>query len=121
MNQRPSSPEPLKALVQAHGLSQPSAAFSASLTQLVVARYVPSQVEPFRAGAWLGNAILLVLASLLVLVTYAVPIGISAVLATSLAASVLGIGGVIWLLEQHQKGRLTGMPASGSQSGQGIG
>ena len=68
-----------------------------------MAHYVPPRVEPFQAGAWLGNAILLVLASLLVLVTYAVPVAVSAVLATSLAASVLGIGGVIWLLEQHRK------------------
>lgn len=102
MSPRPTPPEPLKALMQAHGLSQPSAAFSASLTQLVVARYVPPQAEPFRAGAWLGPVILLVLASLLGLVTYAVPISISAVLATSLAASVLGMGGIIWLLEQHR-------------------
>lgn len=103
MSQRPAPPEPIKALLQAHGLSQPSAAFSASLTQLVVARYVPPREEPFRAGAWLGTAILLVLASLLGLVTWAVPVAISAVLTTSLAASVLGIGGVIWLLEQHRK------------------
>ena len=103
MNKRPASPEPLKALLQTHGLSQPSAAFSESLTRLVVARYVPPRVEPFRAGAWLGTAILLVLASLLVLVTYAIPLAISAVLFTSLAASVLGIGGVIWLLEQHRR------------------
>lgn len=103
MSQRPTPPEPIKALLQAHGLSQPSAAFSASLTQLVVDRYALPRGEPFRAGTWLGTAILLVLASLLGLVTYAVPAAISAVLATSLAASVLGIGGVIWLLEQHRK------------------
>ncbi|MGI4736787.1 MAG: hypothetical protein ACRYG7_16580 [Janthinobacterium lividum] len=103
MSQRPTPPEPIKALLQAHGLTQPSAAFSASLTQLVVARYVPPRVEPFRAGAWLGSAILLVMTSLLVLVTYAIPIAVSTVLATSLAASLLGIGGVIWLLEQHRK------------------
>ena len=103
MSQRPSSPEPIKALLQAHGLSQPSAAFSASLTQLVVARYVPPRVEPFRAGAWLGHAILLVLAGLLVLVTYAVPIAVSPILATSLAALVMGTGSLLWLLEHHRK------------------
>lgn len=103
MSQLPTSPDPIKALLQEHGLSQPSSAFSASLTQLVVARYVPPRAEPFRAGAWLGNAILLMLAGLLGLVTYAVPIAVSAVLATSLAASVLGIGGVIWLLEHYRK------------------
>ncbi|MGI4873059.1 MAG: hypothetical protein ACRYFX_18020 [Janthinobacterium lividum] len=103
MSQPPVPPEPLKALLQAHGLSQPSAAFSASLTHLVVARYVLPREEPFRAGAWLGTAILLILACLLVLVTYALPIAISAVLVTSLAAAVLGVGGVIWLLEQHRQ------------------
>ena len=103
MSQRPSPSEPLKALLQAHGLTQPSAAFSASLTQLVVARYVPPQVEPFRASAWLGNAILLVLAGLLVLVTYALPIAVSAILATSLAAMVMGTGSLIWLLEHYRK------------------
>ena len=103
MSQRPTPPEPIKALLQAHGLAQPSAAFSASLTQLVVARYVPPRVEPFRAGAWLGNAILLVLACLLVLVTYAVPIAVSTVLATSLAAMVMGTGSLIWLLEYYRK------------------
>lgn len=103
MSQRPSSPEPIKALLQAHGLSQPSVVFSASLTQLVVARYVPPRVEPFRAGAWLGHAILLVLAGLLVLVTYAVPIAVSPILATSLAAMVMGTGSLIWLLEHYRK------------------
>jgi len=103
MSPRPTPPEPLKALLQAHGLQQPSAAFSASLTQLVVARYVPPRVEPFQAGAWLGHAILLVLAGLLGLVTCAVPVAVSTVLASSLVASVLGLGGVIWLLEQHRK------------------
>ena len=103
MSQRPATPEPIKALLQAHGLSQPSAAFSASLTHLVVARYVPPRVKPFRAGAWLGNAILVVLAGLLVLVTYAVPIAVSTILASSLAALVMGIGSLLWLLEHHRK------------------
>jgi len=103
MSKRPAPPEPLKALLQTHGLSQPSTAFSESLTRLVVARYVPPRVEPFRASTWLGTVILLLLTGLLMLVTYAGPGAVSAVLATSLAASVLGIGGVIWLLEQHRK------------------
>ncbi len=103
MSPRPTPSEPIKALLQAHGLNQPSAAFSASLTRLVVARYVSPRVEPFRAGAWLGNAILFVLAGLLVLVMYAVPIAVSAILATSLAAMVIGTGSLIWLLEQYRK------------------
>ena len=103
MSQRPASPEPIKALLQAHGLRQPSAAFSASLTQLVVAQYVPPRVEPFRASAWLGNAILLLLTGFLVLASCAVPVAVSAVLATSLAVLLLGIGGAIWLLEQHRQ------------------
>jgi hypothetical protein len=104
MSPRPTPPDSVKALLQAHGLDQPSAAFSASLTQLVVARYVPPRAEPFRAGAWLGRAILLVLVGLLVLVTGAVPVAVSAVLAPALVASVLGTGGVLWLLEQHRSG-----------------
>lgn len=103
MSRRPSPPEPLKALLQAHGLTQPSAAFSASLTQLVVARYVPPQVEPFRASAWLGYTILLVLAGLLVFVTCAVPTPVSAILATSLSAMVIGAGSLIWLFEHHRE------------------
>lgn len=103
MSKRPSSPEPIEALLQAHGLAQPSAAFSESLTQLIVARYVPPRAEPFRAGAWLGKAVLLVLAGLLLLVSYTVSGAISAVLGPSLVAVVLGTGGTIWLLEQHRK------------------
>ena len=103
MSQRPIPPESVKALLQAHGLAQPSPAFSASLTQLVVSRYVPPRVEPFRAGAWLGHAILLVLAGLLGLVTYTAPIAISAILATSLVAMVMGTGSLVWLLERYRK------------------
>lgn len=99
----PSSPEPIKALLQAHGLQEPSAAFSASLTQLVVARYVPPPVEPFRAGAWLGKAILLVLTGLLLLVGHAIPIVIPPLLTTSLVALVIGTGSLIWLLEHYRK------------------
>lgn len=103
MSKRPSSPESIKALLQEHGLTQPSAAFSASLTQLIVAQYVPPRVEPFRAGAWLGKAVLLVLTGLLLLVSYAVPAAVSAILAPSLAALVLGTSSIIWLLEQYRK------------------
>jgi Flp pilus assembly protein TadB len=103
MSKHPSSPEPIKALLQEHGLAQPSAAFSASLTQLVVARYVPPRAEPFRAGAWLGKAILLVLTGLLLLVSYTVPAAVSTVLVPSLVAVVLGTGSLIWLLEQYRK------------------
>lgn len=103
MSQRPIPPEPLEALLRAHGLHQPSATFTASLTQLVVAQYVPPRVEPFRARAWLGTTILLVLASLLLVATYAVPVPVSAVLTTSSVAVVLGTGGLIWLLEHDRK------------------
>lgn len=103
MSKRPSSPASIKALLQAHGLQQPSAAFSASLTQLIVARYVPPRAEPFQAGAWLGKAVLLVLTGLLLLASYVVPVAVSAVLGPSLVAVVLGTGSIVWLLEQHRK------------------
>jgi hypothetical protein len=104
MSQRPpSAPDPVKALLQAQGLQQPSAAFSAALTRQVVARYAASPVAPYRAGSWLGKAILLVLGSLLVLILYMLPVADSGVLATSLAAAVLGLGGVLWLFEQHHR------------------
>lgn len=103
MSQRSPSPEAIKALLQAQGLQQPSAAFSASLTQLIVARYVPPRAEPFQAGAWLGNVVLLVLTGLLLLASYAVPVAVSAVLGPSLVAVVLGTGSIVWLLEHHRK------------------
>lgn len=100
MNQRPSSaPDPVKVLLQAQGLQQPSAVFSAALTRQVVARYAAPPVAPYQAGAWLGKAILLVLGSLLGLATYRLPLAATGILAPSLAAAVLGLGGVLWLFE----------------------
>jgi peptidoglycan/LPS O-acetylase OafA/YrhL len=110
MSQRPTPPEPIKALLQAHGLTQPSAAFSASLTHLVVARYVPPRVEPYQASAWLGKVVLLVLTGLLLLASYAVPITVSTVLGPSLVAAVLGAASIVLLLEQHRKRLLPQAP-----------
>ncbi|MFD1874457.1 hypothetical protein [Hymenobacter bucti] len=111
MSQRlPSAPDPVKALLQAQGLQQPSAAFSAALTRQVVARYAAPPVAPYQAGAWLGKAILLVLGSLLGLVLYVRPLVTTGILAPSLAAAVLGLGGVLWLFEhyrQHQSKLVT--------------
>lgn len=98
MSQRPpSAPDPVKALLQAQGLQQPSAAFTAALTRQVMARYAAPPVAPYQAGAWLGKAILLVLGSLLVL--YVLPLATAGILALSLVAAVLGLGGVLWLFE----------------------
>jgi hypothetical protein len=103
MSQRPpSAPDPIQALLQAQGLQQPSAAFSAALTRQVVARYAAPPVAPYQAGAWLGKAILLVLGSLLGLVTYLLPLANAGILTLSLAAAVLGLGGVLWLFEQYR-------------------
>ena len=100
MSQRsPSTPDPIKALLLAQGLQQPSGDFSAALTRQVVARYAAPPVAPFQAGAWLGKAILLVLGSLLGLVMYLLPLANAGILAPSLAAAVLGLGGVLWLFE----------------------
>ena len=100
MSQRPSPvPDPLKELLQAQGLQQPSAAFSAALTRQVVAHYAARPVAPYQAGTWLGKAILVVLVSLLGLVTYSVPVANAGILALSLAAAVLGLGGMLWLFE----------------------
>jgi Flp pilus assembly protein TadB len=92
--------------VQAHGLSEPSAAFSAALTQQVVARYARPHAAPFRAGAWLGTVILLLLACLLVVATCMVLATVSTVLVTSSVAVVGGTGGLIWLLEHYRKSLL---------------
>lgn len=98
MSQRPpSAPDPVKALLQAQGLQQPSAAFTAALTRQVMARYAAPPVAPYQAGAWLGKAILLVLGSLLAL--YVLPLATAGILALSLVAAVLGLGGVLWLFE----------------------
>lgn len=102
MSQRPpSAPDPIKALLQAQGLQQPSAAFAAALTRQVVARYAAPPVAPYQAGAWLGKAILLVLMSLLVL--YVRPLATAGILAPSLAAAVLGLGSVLWLFEHYRR------------------
>lgn len=102
MSQRPPSPDPIKVLLQTQGLQQPSAAFSAALTRQVVTRYAAPPLAPYQAGAWLGKAILLVLISLLGLVTYGLPLANAGILAPSLAAAVLGLGGVLWLFEHYR-------------------
>ncbi len=98
----PAPPDPVKALLQAQGLQQPSAAFSAALTRQVVARYAAPPTVPYRAGAWLGKLILLALGSLLGLVLSGLPRAEAGVLAPALAAAVLGLGGVLWLFEQQR-------------------
>jgi hypothetical protein len=42
----------------------------------VAARYARPQLEPFRAGAWLGKAVLLVLAGLLLTGYVAMPVAV---------------------------------------------
>jgi hypothetical protein len=102
MTKRPTSPEaPLKGLLQEHGLSQPSAHFSQSLTQLVVARYASAPVV-YQADALLRNVILVVLAGGLLLGMRALPSVVLSVLGSSLLAMLFGVGGIIWLLEQHR-------------------
>jgi hypothetical protein len=102
MNQHPDYPkEPLKELLQENGLIQPSVHFSSSLTQLVVARYSSPPVV-YQANAWVGNVILVVLAGCLLLVMLAIPSVFHSVLGISLLAVLTGVGGMIWLLEQHR-------------------
>lgn len=102
MTKRPTSPEePLKVLLQENGLMQPSAQFSNSLTRLVVARY-SSPTVVYQADAWLGNVILVVLTGCLCLVIFAMPSVFLSVLGISLLALLIGMGGMIWLLEQHR-------------------
>jgi hypothetical protein len=111
MTKRPTSPEePLKALLQENGLIQPSAHFSNSLTQLVVARYAAAPVG-YQASAWLGNVILVILTGCFLLVMLAMPGVFLSVLGSSLLALLLGVGGIIWLLEQHRGPRLFSRPA----------
>lgn len=98
-----SAPDPVKALLQAQGLQQPSAAFSAALTRQVLARYAAPPLAPYPAGAWLGKAILLVLGSLLGLTLCMLPLTTAGILAPSLAAAVLGLGGVLWLFEHLRR------------------
>jgi hypothetical protein len=100
----PLSPsDPLKELLLAHGLDEPSPEFATMLTQQVVARYSALPAPPYHAGAWVGRAILLVLAGLLTLAVYLLPFRVSVVPVTCSVAVVLGTGGVLWLLEQHRK------------------
>lgn len=102
MTKRPtSSEEPLKALLQENGLIQPSAQFSSFLTRLVVAHHASSAIR-YQADAWLGNIILVALTGGLFLVILAMPAVFLSVLGVSLLALLIGIGGIIWLLEQHR-------------------
>ena len=103
MSQRPTPPEePLKALLQEHGLRQPSPQFSRSLTQLIVARYSAAPVT-YSAGVWLGNVILAVSTGCLLLVLFALPSVFLPVLGSSLLALLVGVGGMIWLLDQQRR------------------
>jgi hypothetical protein len=103
MSQRPpSAPDPVQALLQAQGLQQPSAAFSAALTRQVVARYAAPPLAPYQAKAWLGKVILLALISLLGLVLYVRPLPNAGVLVPSFAAALLGLGSVLWLFEHYR-------------------
>lgn len=102
MSQRPTPPEEaVKALLQAHGLQHPSAQFSATLTQLVVARYSPPPVEGYQVGTWVGKVILWGLAGtlLLLLVVFA-PTLLLSVAGLSVGALGLGFAGLLWLLKQ---------------------
>jgi hypothetical protein len=94
--------ESLKALLQEHGLEQPTVPFSTALTRLVVARYVPPAVVPYRAGRWLGNVLLSGLAGslLLLLLLLVPPLLFRSVVGTCASALVLGLGGILWLLRQ---------------------
>jgi hypothetical protein len=104
MSQRPSSaPDPVKVLLQTQGLQQPSDAFAAALTRQVVARYTAPPLAPYPAGAWLGKVILLVLGGLLALVMCLLPLAKGSVLAPSLVAALLGLGGVLWLFEHTRQ------------------
>jgi hypothetical protein len=103
MSQHPTTPEEaVKALLQAHGLQQPSAQFSATLVQAVVAQYVPPPVEVYPVRSWVGKAILWGLAGtlLLVLVVFASPTLLLSVAGISVGALGLGFAGLLWLLKQ---------------------
>ncbi|RSK43157.1 hypothetical protein [Hymenobacter rigui] len=95
--------DPLKELLHAHGLDEPSPEFATMLTQQVVARYATPPAPPYQAGMWVGRAILLVLAGLLALAVCLLPFRVSVVPVTCSVAVVLGTGGVLWLLEHHWK------------------
>lgn len=95
--------DPLKKLLQAHGLQEPSAAFTNSLTRQVVAQYAAPPAEPYQAGAWLGLTILLVLGGLLALAVYQVPFPVSVVPVTCSVAVLFGTSSLLWLLKHHHK------------------
>jgi hypothetical protein len=102
-SKRPTLPEEaIKTLLQEHGLQQPSAPFSAALTQLVVAHYSPPSVDTYPAGAWVGKVILWGLAGtlLLLLVVFASPTLLLSVAGMSVGALAVGLGALIWLLKQ---------------------
>jgi hypothetical protein len=102
-NQRPTpSEEAVQVLLQEHGLQQPSAQFSATLTRLVVAHYSPPRAEAYAAGTWLGKLILWGLASALVLllVVFTPTTLLLSVAGLSVCALGVGFGGLLWLLKQ---------------------
>lgn len=96
------SEEAVKALLWEHGLQQPTAQFSATLTRLVVANYSPPLVEAYPAGTWLGKVILwgLVGTLLLLLVVFISPTLLLSVAGISVSAFGIGFGGLLWLLKQ---------------------
>jgi hypothetical protein len=105
MSKRPTFPEEtMKTLLQEHGLQQPSAPFSAALTQLVVAHYSPLSVDAYPAGAWVGKVILWALAGtlLLLLVVFTSPTLLLSVAGLSVGALGLGLGALFWLLKQSE-------------------
>ena len=96
------SEEAMKTLLQEHGLPQPSAQFSAALTQLVVAHYSPPPVDAYPAGAWVGKVILwgLVGTLLLLLVVFTSPTLLLSVAGMSVGALGIGLWALFWLLKQ---------------------
>jgi hypothetical protein len=103
ISKRPTPPEEaVKVLLQEHGLQQPSAQFSATLTRLVVAHYSPSPTEAYPAATWLGKVILWGLASalLLLLVVFISPTLLLSVAGVSVCALGVGFSGLLWLLKQ---------------------
>lgn len=103
MSKRPTSPKKaMKTLLQKHGLQQPSAQFSATLTRLVVAHYSPPPVDAYPAGAWVGKVILWGLAGtlLVLLVVFTSPTLLLSVAGISVGALGVGLSALFWLLKQ---------------------
>jgi hypothetical protein len=98
----PPQEEAIKVLLQEHGLQQPSAQFSATLTRLVVAHYAPPPVKAIAAGTWLGKVILWGLAGslLLLLVVFTPATLLLSVAGISVGALGVGFGCLLWLLKQ---------------------